>query len=244
MRAAAQQPYFMPYSGFFLKAALTDVLVLMDSVQFPRGSTWITRNRFKDSTGMLWLKVPVWKRGLGLQRISDVRLCHERAWRRKHLEALKTSYLHAPFFQEHLPFLEVLYSTEYEHLTDLNLEILRYLLEKLGLPTKTVLLSELGIEAPEPLLSVRVAQALGAEQFIAQASARKYLDEDLFKAAGIKPVFFTRRPVPYPQLWGGFAPNLSVFDLMFNCGPASPKIILKELAGGCLEGPIRGSTCR
>jgi hypothetical protein len=234
----------MPYSGLFLKAFLSDVLVIMDRVQFPRGSTWITRNRFTDSTGVLWLKVPVWKSGLGLQRISDVRLCHDRAWRRKHLEALKTSYLHAPFFEEHLPFLEDLYATEYERLVDLNLEILRYILKRLGFSTKLVLLTELGIEAKEPLLSVRVAQAVGAEKFIAQASARKYLDEGLFKAAGIKQIFFARRPVPYPQLWGGFCPNLSVLDLMFNCGPAAPKIILKELGPGSIGDPIGPSTCR
>jgi hypothetical protein len=30
----------------------------------------------------------------------------------------------------------------------------------------------------------------------------------------------------YPQLWGDFIPDLSAFDLLFNCGPKAREIVL------------------
>ena len=59
MIICANQPYFFPYIGFFHKAYLSDHLVIMDNVQFPRGTTWISRNRWKNAQGTLWMTVPV-----------------------------------------------------------------------------------------------------------------------------------------------------------------------------------------
>jgi len=71
MILSTSQPYFSPFPGFFLKAFLSDIFVVLDEVQFPRGTTWLTKNRFKNDQGTLWMTVPVWKKGLGLQKISE-----------------------------------------------------------------------------------------------------------------------------------------------------------------------------
>jgi len=34
----------------------------------------VTRNRFKNDLGTLWMTIPVWKKGLGLQNIDEVRI--------------------------------------------------------------------------------------------------------------------------------------------------------------------------
>ena len=73
MILSTSQPYFSPFPGFFLKAFLSDIFVILDEVQFPRGTTWLTRNRFKNDQGTLWMTVPVWKKGLGLQKIKEER---------------------------------------------------------------------------------------------------------------------------------------------------------------------------
>lgn len=225
MIVAAHQPYFAPYAGFFAKALLADTLVLMDDVQFPQGSTWLTRNRFKNDNGKLWLSIPVWKKGLGWQKIREVRICNEGRWREKHLSTLQVAYHHAPFFKEHEAFLEGLFQGWQDRLVELNLSVLKYLAACLGIETRFVLLSELGIDAKEPVLSAAVARTLGASVFLAQAGARKFLDAEIFRKAGLATVFAKAKPPVYPQLWGAFLPNLSVFDLLFNCGPAAPRII-------------------
>jgi hypothetical protein len=228
MIVSAYQPYFAPFAGFFSKAARSDVLVLMDTVQFPRGTTWLTRNRFKNDQGTLWITIPVWKKGRGLQRIHEVRICHEGQWARKHLMSLKTAYAKTPFFQDHQAFLETVFSARFSRLVELNLKMIQYLLDQFRISARLCLLSELGISVSEPELSVAVSKRLGATHFLAQGSARKYLDKEAFRAAGIQLTFLNPRPPVYPQLWGSFLPNLSAFDLLFNCGPRASAVLMKE----------------
>lgn len=48
----------------------------------------MNRNRLKSDNGMLWLTVPVWKKGRGKQIIRNVQICSEEDWRKKHLPGL------------------------------------------------------------------------------------------------------------------------------------------------------------
>jgi hypothetical protein len=230
MILSAYQPYFAPFPGFFAKAHRSDCMVLMDSVQFPRGTTWLTRNRFKNDQGTLWMTIPVWKKGLGLQKINGVRISYDGHWPGKHRLSLATAYGRAPYFEEHQEFVEGIFKERFEKLIHLNVTIIRYLMKHLGISSRLVLLSELGIEGKEPGLSVAISRKLGASRFLAQAGARKYLDAEAFRKAGIRLIFLKFRPPVYPQLWGAFLPNLSAFDLLFNCGPKS-RPILDEASG-------------
>jgi len=105
MVISMHQPYFCPYPGFFYRIIHSDLFVLLDTVQFPRGPTWMTRNRFKNDQGTLRLTIPVHKKGLGFQSIDSVCIYREKHFPRKQLTSLRHAYAHAPFFQDHYPFL-------------------------------------------------------------------------------------------------------------------------------------------
>ena len=225
MIISTNQPYFLPFPGFFYKAHLSDVFVILDSVQFPRGTTWMSRNRFKNDQGTLWLTVPVWKKGLGLQRIHEVRICHEFRWVFKHLASLKSAYAKAPYFADHISFIENTYLARFEKLIELNRAIIDYLLRQLKIDTQIKLLSELGIQSAGNQMLVEICQKLGASTYVAQATAAKYLNPILFDQAGIKLQFFKSPTLVYPQLWGAFVSNLSILDLLFNCGPRAHNIL-------------------
>jgi hypothetical protein len=231
MMISANRPYFFPYPGFFFKACLSDHFVILDDVQFPRGTTWITRNRWKNAQGDLWMTVPVKKKGLGLQSINDVRIYHDGRWAKKHLHSLKNAYARAPFFEDHLPFLEDLFSTTFEKLIDFNLEIIRYLMKQLKIDTNVTLLSELGICEKGDNRIIAVCKKLGASRFLVQKAARKYYDAKRLASAGIQIVDFKSKPPVYPQLWGDFIPNLSAFDLILNCGPKAHDIMISDRSG-------------
>lgn len=226
MILSANQPYFSPFPGFFHKAHHSDIFVMLDQVQFPLGTTWLSRNRFKNDQGTFWMTVPVWRKGLGLQRIDGVKICHEGRWAKKHLETLKTAYGRAPYFRDHLDFVEGMFSSRIEKLIDLNMAIIRYLMGQLHIETKLVLLSELGIDARGDQMLIEICKRLGASHFLAQHAAKKYLNEDLFQEAGIELKYFRPPALIYPQLWGGFIPNLSTFDILFNCGPKARDILI------------------
>jgi hypothetical protein len=228
MIISASQPYFCPFPGLFYKASLSDVLVILDNVQFPRGTTWISRNRFKNDQGPLWLTIPVWKKGLGLQPINQVRICYAGRWPYKHLQSLKTAYAHAPYLQDHLGFLEEVLARHWEKLVDLNLAIMRHLMGSLQLKTRLVLLSELGITARGTQLLVETCRTLGASTFLAQSQAQKYLEAKLFREREIELRLCKYVAPVYPQLWGDFLANLSAFDLVFNCGPRARDILMRQ----------------
>jgi hypothetical protein len=225
MIIAANQPYFAPYPGFFYKACHCDCLVILDDVQFPRGTTWITRNRFKNDQGTLWMTIPVWKKGLGLQSIGDVRICHEGRWVRKHIESLKHAYANAPFFNEHLAFLEDIFETGFEKIIDLNMKIIQYIIDFLEIDTHVLLQSDLAVSGKGDRLLIELCRQLGGGNFLAQGAARKYLNADLIRNAGIRVKYFTPPALIYPQLWGNYIPNLSIFDLIFNCGSKAREIV-------------------
>jgi hypothetical protein len=160
-----------------------------------------------------------------------VRICNEGRWAGKHLASLKSAYRNALFFEDHEAFVERLFSERLERLIDLNLTVIRHMMEHLRISARIVLLSDLGVDTDEPRLSVDICRELGATQFLAQAGAGKYLDPERFEKVGISLRFFTPRSPVYPQLWGPFIPNLSAFDLLFNCGPKGHDLLLKSMRG-------------
>ena len=225
MIVSTNQPYFLPFPGFFYKALLSDIFVILDTVQFPRGSSWVSRNRFKNDQGALWLSVPVWKKGLGLQAIHQVRICYEVRWIAKHLASLKAAYARAPYLTDHLPFIENTYHARFETLLELNMAFIRYLFWQLEIKTEIKLLSQLGIQAAGNQMLVEICRRLGASAYLAQHAAAKYLDPARFRKEGLEIKLFKPPAGVYPQLWGAFVPNLSTLDLLFNCGPKAHEIM-------------------
>jgi hypothetical protein len=51
------------------------------------------------------------------------------------------------------------------------------------------------------------------------------MELERYEAAGLNVVFQDYQHPAYPQLFGDFTPNLSILDLLFNCGPSSTEII-------------------
>lgn len=225
MIISTYQPFFAPFLGFFSKASRCHTMVLLDDVRFPQGSSWLNRNRFKNDKGKLRITIPVWKKSRDFQKINQVKICGDGNWRKKHLISLKTSYTHAPYFCEHLHFVESIFSDKYNNLFDLNLAVIKYLMKQLDIATELILLSDLAVSAQGTELLVKICQKLGATSYLIQTSAKKFLNLSSFAAAKIQLIFFDPPSPIYPQLWGNFIPNLSAFDLIFNCGPKSREIL-------------------
>lgn len=233
MIASAARPYFCPYPGYFAKILVSDIFVVLDEVQFPQGSTWITRNRFKNDQGALWMSIPVLKKGLGPQKINKVKVCKELRWQRKHLASLCQAYMHAPYRDEHMGIFERLFTTEHEGIFEMNMEIISYVLGELGCTTRIIRMSDLGIQEKGARLIVDICRACNATHYLVQESASKRLDSILFERSGIELEFYKPSTQVYPQLWGAFVPNLSIFDLLFTCGPKAKSYMGMHTKPGC-----------
>jgi len=228
MNLSTNPPYFAPYPGFFYKAHLSDCFVILDDVQFPRRTTWISRNRFKNDQGTLWMTIPVLKKGLGLRKISEVRICRAENREKKHLRSFYQAYAHAPWLSDHIGLMGQVLSPDYDRILDVNLAIIDHIIDYLGIGTRMVKMSELGVSGKGARLIIDICKTMGADRFLVQSSALSYYDPAEFKAEGIALIAFKKPEYIYPQLWGDFIENLSILDMLFTCGRKSREILLKQ----------------
>jgi hypothetical protein len=232
MVLAAHQPIFMPWPGFFYKAVHSDCLVLLDDVQFPRGRSWLNRNRLKNEDGELWLTVPVLKKGRGLQVIRRVEIHNNKGWRKKHLRSIQQNYVHAPYFADYFQTIETIYRSGYSMLVELNVNLITFFWDALSLKTRLLRQSELGVVGTGTDLLIKISEKVGADRLLTFPMVEKHIDLDAMRKHKIELGYAKFRPPVYPQLWGNFIYNLSTLDLLLNCGPRSREI---------LAGPINRS---
>ena len=225
MILSTHQPIYSPWLGFFFKMVCSDLLILLDDVQLPRGTTWVNRNRFKNHQGTLWLTVPIWKKGKGLQKIHEVEICFERNWQAKQFHSLEMAYAHAPYWNDHCLFLEKIYAQKNPSLLHLNLQIIEYLKNAFMITSPIQLSSPLNIAATGNERLIEICRAFKATTYLAQYEAKKYINEELFSQAGIRIQYFRFHHPVYPQLWGDFLSHLSAWDILFNCGPRNRNIL-------------------
>jgi hypothetical protein len=222
---AIHQPNYLPWPGFFAKAAQADVLVLYDTVQFEkRGYT--NRVQIKGSDGLArWLTQPVISKGRYYQEVREVQFA-EPDWWVQHCKTLQLNYKRAPYFDRYFADLQARLQSCGSDMTSCNKGLIAWVCQVLELPVRLLRASTLGVVSDDPTERlIRLVQAVGGDTYISGAGGFKYQDLDEFDRAGIR-VLARRSSAPrYPQLWGEFAPGLSIVDLLFNCGPTSPAYV-------------------
>ena len=66
---------------------------------------------------------------------------------------------------------------------------------------------------------ISMCQQAGATTYVSGPTARAYLDVEAFERSGVRVEWFDYDGYqPYPQLWGPFVHQVTVLDLLFNCG--------------------------
>jgi len=224
MIIAIHQPQYIPWIGYFHKLDQSDVFVLLDNVQYKKNE-WQNRNRIKTSHGWQWLTVPMNHRFP--QMISEVRINNRVRWRQKHLHAVQTNYGKATFFKDYFPVLQEIWSQKWELLSPLNIHIIKRMAELLGIDTKLYVASDLGKDfAFEPNRRlIEICNHFGAEVYLSGQGGKGYLDMELFGKEGIEVLIQEINHPNYQQLYGEFQPNLSIIDLLFNCGSEAINLI-------------------
>ena len=145
---------------------------------------------------------------------------------KKASEACSRSYSKAPFFARYFDELMDLLVSPHPSLATLNITLIRYLQEQLGIETPLAVASKLGQElGTKSARLVRLCQLVRADTYLSGQGARAYNDEALFASKGIRLEYQQFKCPVYPQLHGTFVPNLSAVDLLFNCGPESHSIL-------------------
>lgn len=224
------QPSFIPWRGYFHIIQQCDIFAFYDDVQYERRS-WRNRNIIKTATGKQWITVPVCTKGKFTEKVNEIKICDESNWRKKILNAIYLSYKKAPFFDKYYGWLAKEINKPWEYISDLNIHLTCEIGDKLGIRTKYIKTSEFNIPLQYKKIEriLEICKRLKATRYITGPRAGDYIHTDAsFSELGIELKYQEYNYFPYPQLYGGFEPNVSIIDLLFNCGDSSSKFIWRQ----------------
>lgn len=233
MILTGHQPNYLPYPGFFHKVARADRFLIVDTVQFVKRGTfgWMHRNRIRTGSkqGWDWLSVPVLTKGKYTQRICDAMIQPARPWGAKHWRTIEWNYRRAKYFDDYAAGFRTLYEREWSAFADMTCGFIELILKFLGIRRPLERASALGLDSRGADLIPALCRAVGADTYLSGIHGRDYLDPDALEREGVRVVFQDYAEPTYPQCWPGpFVPNLSVIDLIFNCGPDSFGVLMGD----------------
>lgn len=215
MIMSAHQPAYLPWLGYFDKIKRSDLFIFLDTVQYEKNS-YTNRNKIKTANGPIWLAIPVIKTDHFNKIMSEMPLDKRKRWQKKHLHSIYMSYKKAPHFDEIYPMLQELYEREYDNIVDVTWDHLHFWLEILGINTKIIKSSELGISSKKSDFVLDLCKAVDADHYISGAMGKDYLEVEKFRDVGVEVEFQDYQHPEYPQLYGEFIPNMGVVDFAMN----------------------------
>lgn len=229
MKATILQPTYLPWLGYFEMIDHVDTYVVFDHVQFVRKS-WQQRNRIKTANGTVTLTVPV-KREKRETRICDIEISYDREdILLNHWKTIELAYGKARFFNNYKESFEQIYTQKFNKLRDLNVAIIKNILNILGIKRRMIFSSELNIDEKIGKTNdiVNLCKKIGITYLYDAKGAEDFIDVSIFEKDNITIQFQNYEHPNYSQLWNNdFVPYLSVVDLLFNEGEQSLEIIRK-----------------
>lgn len=225
MIVTIHQPQYLTWLGFFNKCAYSDMLVLLDDVQFQKNG-FQNRTQIKTTTGWQYLTVPVSYSHPAM--ISEVRTALNVDWQKKHWKALVQNYQKAPYFQYYEDKIKPLFENSFDRLEELTIRSIEIIFDILDIDTQIIKSSSIKASGDSSDRLVNICKALKADIYLSGIGGKKYLEEDKFNSAGIHIIYQDYKHPLYEQQFMNviFQPNMSVIDLLFNCGKSSKDIML------------------
>lgn len=217
-KIAILQSNYLPWAGYFDLIDHVDEFIILDGAQFTKRD-WRNRNKIKTPTGSFWLTVPVITKGRFNQKISDTQIDGGK-WRVLHLRSLEQNYKRAPYYNEISQWLfPVIEDASLSTISELNVALIVSICEYLGIETVLVRTTTYDASQDKTERLANICLLRGADEYVSGPSARAYIDPTVFERRGLLLSYYQYWSyAEYPQLWGPFIKDLSVVDMLFNCG--------------------------
>jgi len=218
MKITIHQPEHIGWLGLIDKISQVDVFVILDNVQYEK-KYFQNRNKIRTKDGWKWLTVPV-KKFHQDTLIKDIEISYERDWTKKYLNDIKQNYGKAPHFSEVYPEFERIILKKHKYLSELNVEILKYVLKCFGIETKIMIASEmeLGKIKGGNEVNLAICKQLNAQTYLSGINGQNYMDLDDFAEEDITVEFQHFNHIEYKQQFKPFISGMCSLDFLFNEG--------------------------
>jgi hypothetical protein len=223
--ASIHQPNFLPWIGFFYKIKKSDIFILLDDVQFSKGS-FTNRNKVKTPNGGKYITMPIDKKGSYPQIINQCEIRDKEQAIEKILNSIKSNYRKSKYFDDYFESLKNAVNSDTSYLSDINISLIKWVLDILEIKTHIEISSDLeNINGVSTDRLISICKSVGSNKYLSGFGGSNYQDESKFSNQGIDLLTTDFEHPIYDQLWGEFLPNMSIIDLIFNCGKDSKYMI-------------------
>jgi hypothetical protein len=209
---------YLPWPGLFDQIKNADIFVHYDDVQLPQGRSFCTRVQVKDQENISWISIPVIKSSRKL--IHNVIIDESKDWKKQHLHIIKTSLSKAPFYQDVLHLVTLIFNQNIESLAKINILFIELISNYLGLKTQFFLSSDYHLTTHSTQKLLDLCKIFKATDYITGHGAKNYLNHELFEKEKTKVHYMKYEIEPYPQ-FGIFTPYISILDLIAHRGKES-----------------------
>ena len=217
------QPYFVPYIGYLQLMAAVDRFVLLDDVNFINCG-WINRNRILVGGREHLVTIPL--RGASQnQKINQIALGDDAAWRARLQKTIEQSYRKAPFYAETMAVLAQIIACPEPMLAPYLRFSLSTLAAWLELPCQIVGSSSV-YDNSDDKGAQRIMDICRQEQasvYVNAPGGRDLYDSADFAARGVQLRFLKPRLDAYAQAAETFIPGLSIIDVLMHQGRAATR---------------------
>lgn len=219
-KIAILQSNYIPWKGYFDIIHMVDEFILYDDMQYTKRD-WRNRNKIMTKDGLKWLSIPVSVKGKYHQKINETKvLGHE--WADRHWRSIQNSYAKAGYFGMYAGRIQGIFEkcrTE-AFLSRINYLFIKEICDILGIKTTITWSSDYQLADGKTERLVALVKDAGGDCYLSGPAARDYIEDGLFREAGISLEWMDYAGYPeYTQLFGPFEHGVSILDLIFNEGP-------------------------
>ena len=181
---------------------LSPSVVYIEACENFQKQSYRNRCRFYAADGVQTLSFPILHDGgTHKQPVADIRIDYSKPWVLQHKRAIVSAYGMSAYFDYYKDELFAILDSQPEKLLDLNLALLRFFIEKIGLKV-------------DLRLTETYVKETDCEDLREVIHPKK--DNDVLRRLGLEKPYFQVFAQKY-----GFKSDLSVMDLLFNEGPDS-----------------------
>lgn len=215
MILAGNQPYFLPYLGYFQLINAADVFKISDDYNYINKG-WVNRNRILINGQPSYFNLEV-EHASSNKLITELNISQIPV--EKKMKQLMFAYGRAPFYKEAMAVMEEIYSCPDRNLADFLTNSLKVICRYLDIQTKLIRTSDFAHNSDfrKQYRIFDLAHRIGADTYYNAIGGMEMYSFEEFRREGLQLGFLKMGDIQYPQFGNEFVPSLSILDvMMFN----------------------------